>query len=85
MSQGFQVGWLKSVGIVPVLFGMGFFLCYSQIMVWFGWVLVISSGLIGIIYGLLGVIGILDRMNIIEIKTTSFSLESLLHIFKRKG
>lgn len=56
-------------------FGMGFSLCYFQVMIWFGWVLIIAAGLIGI-----G--GISDRMNIIEIKTFPFSLERPLKVFK---
>jgi len=83
MSQGFQIGWIRSVGIVPVLFGMGFALVKFRVMTWFGWVLIIFSGLIGITYGFLGVLGILEKMGFIEIKKIALSLNSFVRCFKK--
>jgi hypothetical protein len=81
MSQRLTLGWIKAAGIVPVLFGMGFFMYKFEVMRWLGAVVLIIAAVIGISYAILGLIGILQRMEIIEIKTTEISLDM---IFKRR-
>ncbi|MCF7819853.1 MAG: hypothetical protein K9M44_00075 [Candidatus Pacebacteria bacterium] len=53
-----------------------------DVVPWLGVVTICISIFIGSVYGLLGVVGILRNMEIIEIKTTKVSLSDL-KIFKR--
>ncbi len=84
MSQGLNLGWIKAVGIVPVLFGMGIVLRWFNIMNWLGAITIIISISIGVIYGLLGAVNISKNMEIIEIKKTTVSLDMIFNIFRRK-
>ncbi|MCK5061200.1 hypothetical protein KAR28_01460 [Candidatus Parcubacteria bacterium] len=84
MSQILKIGWIKAVGIAPVIFSMGFVLCKSDIMRWFGYVAIFISVLIATTYGVLGIFGILKNMEMIEIKKTTVSLDVFFNIFKRK-
>lgn len=83
MAQNITLGgWVRAAGIVPVLFAMGVFLCWVKIAVWIGYSLIFISSCIGVTYGLLGVIGILKRMEMIETKKATISLNDL-NIFKK--
>ena len=84
MAQKLNLGWVKAVGIVPVLFGMGLILCWFNIMNWLGAITIIISISIGVIYGLLGAVGILKNMEMIEIKKTMVSFDMIFNIFRRK-
>lgn len=83
MAQYLSIGWFKAIGIVPALFIMGLFLCKMDVLYWLGASAIFISIFIGVIYGLLGVIGILKNMEIIEIKKTEVALNDL-NIFKKK-
>ena len=74
MAQYLKVGWFKAVGVVPGLFIMGVVLCKMDILYWLGAITIGISIAIGTIYGLLGAVGILKNMGIIEIKTINLSL-----------
>ena len=84
MAQYLSVGWFKAIGIVPALFIMGLVLCKLNVVYWLGATTIFIAIGIGIIYGLLGVVGILKNMDLVEIKKTTVSLGSLLSIFKRR-
>jgi hypothetical protein len=81
MAQGFSFGLLKSLGIVPCVFLLGFVLCKFNIMSWLGSIAILASILIGIGYAVLGFIGILQNMEILEIKKVIINFEN---IFKKK-
>ena len=82
MAQYLSVGWFKAIGIVPALFVMGFVLCKSGILYWLGATTIFIAIAIGVMYGMLGVVGILKNMEIIEIKKTTISLNGFFR--KRK-
>lgn len=84
MAQYLSVGWFKAIGIVPALFIMGFILCKFNVVPCLGKITIFISILIGVIYGLLGVVGILKNMEMIEIKKRTISLDIFFNIFKRK-
>ncbi|MFH0892463.1 MAG: hypothetical protein V1867_06825 [Candidatus Falkowbacteria bacterium] len=83
MAQYLSIGWFKAIGIVPALFIMGLFLCKLNVISWLGKTTIFISIGIGVIYGLLGVVGILKNMDIIEIKTTTVSLDDFLNLFRK--
>jgi len=83
MAQYLSVGWFKAIGIVPALFIMGLLLCKFDVVPWLGKTTIFISIAIGVVYGLLGVVGILKNMEIIEIKKTTVSLSDL-NIFKKR-
>jgi hypothetical protein len=84
MAQYLSIGWFKAIGIVPALFIMGLFLCRFNVLPWLGKTTIFISIVIGVIYGLLGVVGILKNMEIIEIKKVTLSLSDL-NVFNKKN
>jgi hypothetical protein len=82
MAQGFTIwGYIRTAGIVPCLFAMGILLCWFKIIVWFGDILIIVSGLFAISYAFMGLLGILKNNEILEIKKITIDFEN---IFKKK-
>jgi len=62
MTQKIKIlGLVSGAGIVVVLFAMGVFLILAKISSTFGYLAVGASVFIGIIYGILGIFGILRR------------------------
>jgi len=84
MAQYLSVGWFKAIGIVPALFIMGLVLCKLNIIYWLGATTIFIAITIGVIYGVLGVVGILKNMEMIEIKKTTVSLNGFFRIFKKR-
>ena len=84
MAQYLSVGWFKAIGIVPALLITGLVLCKLNIIYWLGATTIFIAITIGVIYGVLGVVGILKNMEMIEIKKTTVSLNGFFRIFKKR-
>ena len=85
MAQYLKIGWMKAVGIVPALFAMGFFMYKFDVVPWLGVITICISIIIGTIYGLLGIVGILRNMEIVEIKKATVSLSDLKIFINKKN
>jgi len=77
MTKRPKFRWIKAVSIVPVLFAMGLILCKLEVMAWFGRVTIFISVFIGVVYGVLGILGVLASMGFIETNTIKLTLMGL--------